>query len=77
MLRQRDICQDAGEQVIEVMGNAAGKNAYRFDLAGPQHVFFRLFTCANINERNHQRHAQSPAHWGDHTLKLYLATIFT
>ena len=41
--RQRAFGQDAGQQVIEVMSNAAGQHAQALQLLGLQHGVFNLF----------------------------------
>ena len=44
---QADITEDAGKKVVQVMGNAAGKNAKTFKPLGSLKHFFRTHALGN------------------------------
>src|SRR3989304_1046748 len=59
------IPQDSGQQVVKVVGNAAGKGAQRFELTGPDKFLIPLLAFGNIADNGDDSRLAMPERPGD------------
>jgi hypothetical protein len=52
---KRNIAEDHGQQVVEVMGKSSGKDADGFELLGTQEVLLHFFAFRNVIRQDEVR----------------------
>ena len=55
-LGQQDVADDPGEQIIEIMGNTAGKQPHGFELLRAPQFLFHAQLFSDVPEYAPQRH---------------------